>query len=35
MAVGINTGIGFPAGARRRILPAPEVRPTDAGVAPR
>jgi hypothetical protein len=35
MAVEINTGIGFPAGARRRILPAPEPRPTAADAAPR
>jgi hypothetical protein len=35
MAVEINTGIGFPAGARRRILPAPEPRPTAADVPPR
>ncbi len=35
MAVEINTGVGFPAGARRRILPAPEPRPTAADVPPR
>jgi hypothetical protein len=35
MEVGINTGVGFPAGARRRILPAPGARPADAVAAPR
>jgi hypothetical protein len=35
MAVAINTGIGFPAGARRRILPAPGPQPTATGAAPR
>ncbi len=35
MEVGITTGVGFPAGARRRILPAPKARPADAGAAPR
>jgi hypothetical protein len=35
MEVTINTGVGFPAGARRRILPAPEPRPTVTGAAPR
>jgi hypothetical protein len=35
MAVSINTGVGFPAGARRRILPAPEPRQAVTGAAPR
>ena len=35
MAVEINTGIGVPAGARRRILPAPDPRPTAADAPPR
>jgi hypothetical protein len=35
MAVGINTGIGFPPFVGRRILPAPEPRPTVTGATPR
>jgi hypothetical protein len=35
MAVGINTGIGFPPFVSRRILPAPEPRPTVTGAASR
>jgi hypothetical protein len=35
MAVTINTGVGFPAGARRRIIPAPEPRPAVTGASPR
>jgi hypothetical protein len=35
MAVGINTGIGFPPFVSRRTLPAPEPRPTVTGAAPR
>jgi hypothetical protein len=34
MAVAINTGIGFPPFATRRILPAPEPRTTPTGAAP-
>jgi hypothetical protein len=35
MAIAINTGIGFPPFVSRRILPAPEPRPTVTGAAPR
>ena len=35
MAIGINTGIGFPPFVSRRILPATESRPADAAAAPK
>ncbi len=35
MAVAIDTGVGFPPGLRRRILPAPVPRRTVIGAAPR
>ena len=35
MEVAINTGIGFPAGARRRILPAPGPQRAATDAAPR
>ena len=35
MAVGINTGVGFPPFVTRRILPAAEPQPTVTGAAPR
>ncbi len=35
MAVGINTGIGFPSFASRRIVTTPEPRPTVTGAAPK
>jgi hypothetical protein len=35
MAIGINTGIGFPPFVSRRILPAPEPQPADTAAAPK
>jgi hypothetical protein len=35
MAIGIDTGVGFPPFVSRRIIPAPEPRPTATGAAPR
>jgi len=35
MAVAIDTGVGFPPGLHRRILPAPVPRRTVIGAAPR